>query len=118
MYGMPYGTIPSYFLNAWTPENQTNTPGVGRYGADTTGPEPTYGNIAVRDADFLKIRNIVLGYDFPKRWLKPLGVNRVNLSFQIDNPKYLWVKNDVGVDPETLGIRSLTSYIFGLNINF
>lgn len=117
MYGVPYQAISSYFLNAWTPENPTNTPGIGRYGSTITGTEPTYANTAVHDADFLKIRNIVLSYDFPERWLKHVGVNRVSLSFQIDNPKYLWVKNKVGVDPETLGIRSLTSYIFGLNIN-
>jgi len=53
----------------------------------------------------------------PEKFLKNLGINRVSLRFQIDNPKYLWVKNKVGVDPETLGIRNPSSYIFGLNIN-
>ena len=80
--------------------------------------ETTYGNVYVHDADFLKIRNIVLGYDFPSQWIKNLGMNRLTLRFQIDNPKALWVKNDVGVDPETLGIRNPSSYIFGLNVNF
>ena len=115
---VPTTAIASYFVNAWTPENPTSTPGIGRYASTSIGSETTYANTAVHDADFLKIRNIVLGYEFPERWLKPLGVNRLNLTFQIDNPKYLWVKNNVGVDPETLGIRNLTSYIFGLNINF
>ena len=115
---MPYKAMPSYFLNAWTLENPTDTPGLGRYGSTGVGSEPTYGNNAIHDADFLKIRNIVLGYSFPEKWLSRIGVNRLSLSFQIDNPKYLWVKNKVGVDPETLGIRSLTSYIFGLNVNF
>lgn len=115
---MPYEAMPSYFLNAWTLENPTDTPGLGRYGSTGVGWEPTYGNNAIHDADFLKIRNIVLGYSFPEKWLSRIGVNRLSLSFQIDNPKYLWVKNKVGVDPETLGIRSLTSYIFGLNVNF
>ena len=45
-------------------------------------------------------------------------MNRLNLRFQIDNPKYLWVANDVHVDPETLGLRNPSSFIFGLNINF
>lgn len=109
--------VPSYFLNAWTPENPTNTPGIGRYSSNSLGSEPTYSDISIHDADFLKIRNIVLGYDLPQEWLRKIGVNRVSLRFQIDNPKYLWVKNDVGVDPETLGIRSQSSYIFGLNVN-
>lgn len=111
------GPVASYFLDAWTPENPTNTPGIGRYGSTSIGSEPGYSNLSVYDADFLKIRNIVLGYDIPQEWLRKIGVNRVSLRFQIDNPKYLWVKNDVGVDPETLGIRSQSSYIFGLNVN-
>ena len=117
-HGVPTTALASYFLNAWTPENPTNTPGIGRYSSNTLGSETTYGNVYVHDADFLKIRNIVLGYDFPSQWIKNLGMNRLTLRFQIDNPKALWVKNDVGVDPETLGIRNPSSYIFGLNVNF
>jgi len=117
IFDVSYSAIPSYFLKAWTPENPTNTPGIGRYGSSSTGIEPTYANIAVRDASFLKIRNIVFGYELPEKFLKNIGINRVSLRFQIDNPKYLWVKNKVGVDPETLGIRNPSSYIFGLNIN-
>ena len=116
-FGIPTTAIASYFNNAWTPENPTNTPGIGRYGSNSIGSEPSYSNMAVHPADFLKIRNIVFGYEMPHNWIKNLGINRLNLSFQINNPKYLWVKNDVGVDPETLGIRTLSSYVFGLNIN-
>lgn len=109
--------VPSYFLNAWTPENPTNTPGIGRYSSSSLGSETSYSDISVHDAAFLKIRNIVLGYDLPQEWLRKIGINRVSLRFQIDNPKYLWVKNHVNVDPETLGIRNQSSYIFGLNVN-
>lgn len=116
-FGAPYSTIASYFLNAWTPENPTNTPGIGRYGSTSLGSEPRYSDISVRDAAFLKVRNIVFGYELPERWFKGTGINRLSLRFQIDNPKYLWIKNDVGVDPETLGIRNPSSYVFGVNIN-
>lgn len=116
-FNVPYSTIQSYFLNAWTPENPTNTPGIGRYASTSLGSEPGNSNMAVRNAAFLKIRNIVLRYELPEKWIKNIGINRVSLHFQIDNPKYLWIKNEVGVDPETLGIRNPSSYIFGLNIN-
>ena len=96
----------------------TNTPGIGRYSSNSLGSEPRYSDISIHHADFLKIRNIVFGYDFPQQWIKHLGMNRLNLRFQIDNPKYLWVANDVHVDPETLGLRNPSSFIFGLNINF
>jgi len=116
-FGMPFSSLASYFLNAWTPENPTNTPGIGRYGSNSLGSEPRYSDISVRSADFVKIRNIVLGYEFPKTMLRNLGINRLALRFQIDNPKYLWVKNSVHVDPETLGVRNPSAFIFGLNIN-
>lgn len=117
-FKVPTAAINSYFLNAWTPENPTNTPGIGRYGSNSLGSETRYSDISIHRADFLKIRNIVLGYDFPQQWIKHLGMNRLTLRFQIDNPKYLWVANDVHVDPETLGLRNPSSFIFGLNINF
>lgn len=117
-FGVPATAINSYFLNAWTPENPTNTPGIGRYASTVVGSEPGYSDISIHHADFLKIRNIVFGYDFPQQWIKHLGMNRLTLRFQIDNPKYLWVANSVHVDPETLGLRNPSSFIFGLNVNF
>ena len=117
VFTVPSTAIASYFLNAWTPEHPTNTPGIGRYSSYSLGSEPRYANKSVYKADFLKIRNIVFGYDFPKAWIGKLGINRLSLRFQIDNPKYLWVANKVHVDPETLGIRNQSSYIFGVNIN-
>lgn len=117
-FGVPATAINSYFLNAWTPENPTNTPGIGRYASTAVGSESGYSDISIHHADFLKIRNIVFGYDFPQQWIKHLGMNRLTLRFQIDNPKYLWVANSVHVDPETLGLRNPSSFIFGLNVNF
>ena len=85
-----YNTVASYFLNAWTPENHTNTPGFGQYASMGLGSEPSYGNNSIHDADFLKIRNIVFGYNFPRAWTSFLGINRLRLQFQIDNPKAIW----------------------------
>ena len=116
-FGVPYSTIQSYFINAWTPENPTNTPGIGRYASTSIGNEPSNSDISVREGAFLKVRNIVLGYDMPERWFKGTGIDRLSVRFQIDNPKHLWIKNDVGVDPETLGIRYPSTYVFGVNIN-
>ncbi|MCI6549851.1 MAG: SusC/RagA family TonB-linked outer membrane protein [Prevotella sp.] len=117
-FNVPTTAIPSYFINAWTPEHPTGTPGIGRYASTSLGSEPRYSDISVRKADFLKVRNIVFGYDLPQQWLTAIRANRVSLRFQIDNPKYLWVANKVNVDPETLGIRTPSSFIFGLNVNF
>ena len=125
--------LPSYFANAWTPENKTLTPGIGRYAstaiaAPSTG-EPNHSDISVRNASFLKIRNIVFGYELPQQWARAIKADRVNLQFQVDNLPPVWTafrpgremsyyaKNAV-FDPETGGIPLRSSYIFGLHINF
>ncbi len=123
-YGSPaYGSMPSYLLNSWTPTN-TNTiiPGFGNglYAPPTSAPA---GHLAYSDAfvlpgDFIKIRYVSLGYFLPQQWASKIGSSRVNLHFQLNNPKSLWMKNKVNTDPETGGARVLTSYVFGLNVNF
>ena len=123
------GGVPSYFLNAWTPENKTNTPGIGRYSSSAIGHEPSKSDISVHSAAFLKIRNIVLGYELPENWARRIGASRVNLQFQVDNIPAIWTAFNPGrdisyydksvrFDPETLGIPQRSSYIFGLHINF
>lgn len=117
------GTAPirSWYLNSWTPANtNTNIPGVGQYN-NSGGTQPAVQNntdIFVQPADFLKIRNFVLGYDLPGSYAGRIGLNNLRLRFQMNNLPALWKSNDIGVDPETLGIRLPTSYVFGVNFNF
>lgn len=115
------GVMASYLLAAWTPENtDTTVPGIFQNDrtsfTDGTGAY-NYLDIYVQRADFIKIRNIVLGYDLPQHWMAKSGMQNVNLRFQIDNPLTLWTKNKVGVDPETGGLRRPATFILGLALN-
>lgn len=112
-----YGPVASYFQDSWTPENQTAHPGWGQYSSTSLGSEPRFGNNSVYKADFIKIRNIVLGYTFPKEWIAPCKINRANLQFQINNPGFIWRANKAHIDPETLGVSIPASYVFTLNLN-
>ena len=71
----------------------------------------------MHDASFIKLRNVTFGYTVPENFTRRIGINQLTLRFQINNPKALWTANSVGVDPETLGIRRQSSYMFGLNLN-
>ena len=117
---MPFGPIDDYYIDSWTPENtETNVPGIGQYGTNVIRDLVNEcSDIFVQPADFIKVRNIVFGYSLPHEFIKRLGINHLALSFQIDNPRTLWQKNDMKVDPETKSIRRQTSYIIGLNFNF
>jgi TonB-linked SusC/RagA family outer membrane protein len=112
------GTQPLYLLNSWTPENPTSTPGFGQYGSSSIGNESYNGNNSVYSASFLKIRNIVFGYEFPRAWVNRMKLTRLALNFQIDNPKALWTANGKGIDPETLGVRTRSNYTFSVFVNY
>ncbi len=83
-----------------------------------------YANINVVSADFIKLREVNLIYNVPKSFLSKLSLESTQLMFQVNNP-FTWTANDGGIDPEAhdlaSGFRSMpimTSYIFGLNVNF
>ena len=130
--GAAYGGMPSYLLNSWTPgKTTTDIPGFGQYApgtyAGTSVVPSSYlinSDTYVRPADFIKIRSVVLGYQLPQKWTDKLGAKNVRLTFQLNNPKALWVKNSIAADPETVnpvtgtgGASIPTSYVFGINFN-
>lgn len=112
-----YAPMAIWYVNAWTPTNPSDIPGVGEYASTSLGSEPRNSSNSVYDADFIKIRNIVIGYDIPENWTRRFGVSKVSLRFQINDPKAIWTKNPAGIDPETLGIRKQSSYMFGINLS-
>ena len=74
-------------------------------------------------ADFIKLRNVVVGYTFPRRICHRMGMNSLRLRFQANNLA-TWKKNDLGVDPEANNplngstlLRAPRSYTMSLSIN-
>lgn len=113
-----YGPVASYYLDSWTPDNPSDVPAIGQWAhSSSTDSSPDVSSRALHDADFIKFRNIIFGYDVPVSVLRHLGVNRCSLRFQINDPKAVWTKDKVDFDPETGGLRIPSSYVFGLNIN-
>lgn len=52
------------------------------------------------DADYIKLREISLNYQFPTKWTQNWGLSDINVSFFSRNIM-LWAKDaDLGVDPE------------------
>jgi TonB-linked SusC/RagA family outer membrane protein len=64
-------------------------------GSSFVGPaEPS-----IEDASFVRIRQISLGYELPKKWLDKAHFTNVSVTLFMNNP-VLWTKYS-GVDPET-----------------
>lgn len=68
----------------------------------------------IEDGSYLRIKNITLGYTFPKQWVKNLGLENVRLSCNIQN---LWtITGYKGYDPEIGASTSdMNGYVYGLD---
>lgn len=84
----------------------------------------------IEDASYLRIKNISLGYTFPRKWLKKVQIDYLRLYVNIQN---LWTWTSYkGYDPEVGALNynvllrgvddarypSQRIYTFGLNFNF
>ena len=55
------------------------------------------------DGSFVKLREVSLGYTFPKSLIAKLGIHSANLAFFVRNLALLYLspENDIRIDPET-----------------
>ena len=81
-----------------------------------------FSGLAFVNGSFFKIKNISLGYTFPKTWLAKAGIERLRIYGTITNP-VIAAKSDLlkNYDPEQNGNMNypLTKQlVFGVNISF
>ncbi len=74
------------------------------------------------DTSFVKVKNICLGYTFPKAWMKKIHVKSLRLYVNVLNP-FCWTDYE-GFDPEWAsaglvnGGPASVTYQFGANLKF
>lgn len=77
-------------------------------------------------ADYIKVRDISLSYDFASLLFNPKDVPSAKLILQVQNP-YKWFRNSRGLDPEAYAVYSIyaqrtlpvsPTYIMGVNFSF
>ncbi len=102
-------------VDYWTPENPTNEyprPNATRSSAYVT-------TLTEREASFAKIRNVTLGYTFPKTWMQRIKVD--NLRLYVSGKNLYTLSNLKDFDPEGEGVidRPLNRlYVMGINLGF
>ncbi len=99
-------------FNYWTPENASN-----EFPKPVQGSGILYGNaVRYHDGSFVKIKNIVLGYDLARNVINSKMVSSCRLYLSATNP-VTWSPFD-RVDPETMRALASSTYIVGLNLKF
>ena len=86
-------------LQAWTPENQNTMIAAIRRPSDTYWGENEKDSRMLYDGTFLRIRNVMLSYDFKRSVLKNFRfIKGLSLGVTVENP-YIFT-NYPGYDPE------------------
>ncbi len=66
----------------------------------------------IEDGSYVRLKNIALGYNFPKKWISKWGIDNLRLSCNIQN--LLTITNYSGYDPE-VGASTTSANVFGLD---
>lgn len=119
------GFIPSSYLNYWITGDHEKYMANGAPGMNVQGgAQARYMHTNVVPADYLKLRNIVLGYTLPKQFSRQLGIEQARVRVQFNNIA-TWVRNNEGKDPEAVNpitgsnlTKTPRSYTFSLLLNF
>lgn len=116
--------VPRAYLDYWRSGDVTKYPANGAAGGSKVIGDPGYSSANVAPADFMKIRNIVFGYEFSDKICRTLHVNNLSLRAQINNV-FTCASNKFGIDPEANNpvngnrtLRAPMSYTFSLYFNF
>lgn len=92
-------------LNAWHHEDifDPTSPWVpGDFPAVSSSHPSARGenNFYTRDVNYLRLRNLVLGYTFPKQWTVKAKIQKARLYFEGSNLFCIDSLEDYGIDPE------------------
>lgn len=130
MGGAPGSNLNRKALNHWRKPGDETIPGVApslNKAIYYTDAQAWYSaDVHVKKADYIKLRDISLSYNLPKKWLKKYAIESASVTCQISNA-WWWAANG-DIDPEAYttagyGRGSLTlpdpaTYTLGLSLNF
>jgi hypothetical protein len=104
----------------WTPENLNARFPKPRQGTDYNA---MMSDFWIVDAGYLRLKNIQLGYTFPKVWTQKLFIDRARVYVAASNVFTISDAKDWGIDPEFVAGRFLyypqtSVYSIGINLTF
>ena len=84
----------------------------------------------IEDGSYLRVKNITLGYTFPKEWLQKIRIENLRVQMNIQNlltfTKYTGYDPEIGASTASVNVMGLdngrypspTVYSFGVNVTF
>lgn len=120
-----YSTVYAIAANAWAyyPEQGIDTRATATFPRLTTISNPNNyqkSSFWMKNNDFLRLRNVELGYTFPKVWIEKANISKLRIFVSATNP-VTWssVLRNYHIDPESYnGYPALKSINMGVSANF
>ena len=115
-------------LNYWTPQN-TNT-NIPRLAKVDSNDNMRISDRYIEDGSYLRVKNIVLGYNFDKKLVRKLHLETLRVYANVQNlvtlTKYSGFDPEIGVSTASVNVYGLDNgrypspqiYSFGLNLSF
>ena len=92
-------------LERWRSEAEPGDGQTNRANRLQTGSNGQTSNWHLEDGTYMRVRNISLGYTFPKEWMSPFGVSNLRTYFSVQNPftftDYLGFNPEVNSRPDS-----------------
>ena len=120
----PTNKLTYFYDDRWTP---TNTDAKTPAASATNWQQYLTSDGVVFSGDYLKIKQIQLGYSFPKKWMNKIKIENLRIYGSLDD--FFTFSDYIGFDPEVTGTGSSLgvdkgSYptskkvVFGVNLTF
>jgi TonB-linked SusC/RagA family outer membrane protein len=117
-----YGRYNNLDVDYFTPTNHTNAFPLPNYNQERPN---NYNTLSYFDGDFIKIRNVTLGYSIPASMAKRWNMQSLRFSLDVKQPLILapYRQKYKGIDPEdvnTIGVDAPATWMlqFGVNATF
>lgn len=122
------GREPVIAMNYYNENNKTGAEYQRPY-FNTAGGDSFSSILLQKDASFLKVRQIALGYSLPQKWVRAIGLSNVKFTAQLKNPFWIfqgtsWMDSDYyqhstkSSSTSHAGTSYLRGLVFGVNIGF
>lgn len=111
------------WLDAWTPENtNASMPRVAEGTSSPSHPSNTMSTFWLQNTNYLRLKNLQLGYTFPKSCMKTLGVTNLRVYYSAEN-LLTFDTMPINLDPESSVERGsayplVQTHSFGVNVTF
>ncbi len=116
-----------WHLNRWTEANPNSNamyPRIYLKGNSHQNYNQQFSDFWLFDADYFRVKNITLGYSFPKAWMNHCFLDSAKIFFTAENPFTIRAdKRMKDFDPEAtsgrgIGALGIRTFAFGVNVSF